>query len=94
MVDPFDEIAFLGMECRMLGAPDIAGRMYLELRRRLDDPIEPQLFEFYGAFRAVMRARMALSHLVDGSALDPAPWTAKTDRYLGLAVDGLTRCGP
>ena len=94
MLDPFDEIAFLGMECSFLGASNIAATMFRQLTARLEGPASPQLFAFYGAFRATMRARMALSHLLDGSTKEASPWIDKTDRYIRLALERLEQTGP
>lgn len=84
-VDPFDEVAFLCLECELAGAawvePEIVGRM----RNHLGETVPPALFRFYKAFRATMRARMALSHLPVEPPRDPAPWIGKAERYLALA---------
>lgn len=85
LVDPFDEIAFLGMECAFLGVPEIGRELSARLGTALNDPVAPELRQFYSAFRATMRARMALGHLVYGSATNRSAWERKTDRYIALA---------
>lgn len=85
LVDPFEEIAFLGMECAFLGVPEIGRELFARLGVALNDTIAPELYQFYSAFRAAMRARMALGHLVYGPATNRAAWEHKTDRYIALA---------
>lgn len=94
IIDPFDEIAFLGMECAFLGSPTVGETLFQLLRKRLEDHVSRELKEFYTAFRATMRARMAYSHLLDGTAaFSPAVWEKKTSKYIGLARGALYRCG-
>ncbi len=85
LVDPFEEIAFLGMECAFLGVPEIGRELFARLGVALNDTIAPELYQLYSAFRAAMRARMALGHLVYGPATNRAAWEHKTDRYIALA---------
>lgn len=94
MIDPFDEIAFLGMECAFLGAPAIAETVFELLRQALKDQVSSGLRAFYTAFRATLRARMCYSHLLDGSAVLPELWEGRTSRYTSLARVALRRCGP
>ncbi|MBP2562456.1 aminoglycoside phosphotransferase family enzyme [Neorhizobium galegae] len=93
MIDPFDEIAFLGMECAFLGAPAIAETVLQLLQQALTDHVSSGLRSFYTAFRATLRARMCYSHLLDGSAVLPALWEDRTSRYISLARVALHRCG-
>ncbi|MBX4963436.1 hypothetical protein [Rhizobium binae] len=93
LIDPFDEIAFLGMECSFLGAPDIADTLYLMMEEKLDDRILPELRFLYTAFRAAMRARMSYSHLLDCVRVVPGLWEEKTTKYLALAQAALYRGG-
>ncbi|RCW27323.1 aminoglycoside phosphotransferase family enzyme [Ciceribacter lividus] len=85
LVDPFEEIAFLGMECAFLGVPEIGRELAARLGAALGDSVAPELYQFYSAFRATMRARMALGHLVYGPAVNRPAWERKTDRYIALA---------
>ncbi|MEF3130978.1 hypothetical protein OS035_05790 [Rhizobium sp. 268] len=92
-IDPFDEIAFLGMECAFLGAPDIADTLANLMERKLEDRIPLKLRLLYTAFRGTMRARMSYSHLLDCVRVVPGLWEAKTSRYLALAQAALHRGG-
>lgn len=84
-VDPFDEIAFLGLECERLGAA-WAGE-YIERRMRgalRDGPIE-ELTTFYRCHRATLRARLAIAHLLEPSPRTPEKWPRLARHYLDLA---------
>lgn len=90
-VDPFDELAFLSLESEFLGAAWV-GREILD-RMRLGECVPPPLFDFYTAFRATMRARMALSHVSTDPAGIAAPWIDKANRYLALGHRALHKSG-
>ena len=91
--DPFDEITFLGMECRRLGAPDILPDLIERLAARLDDrPPEP-LLRFYLCYRACLRARLSIEHLRDDAPRTPEKWPRKTRAYLRLAERALPLTG-
>ena len=86
-IDPFDEIAFLDMECSFVGASWVGPHLRQGIARQLNDDISDALYRFYSAFRALMRARMALGHLYFGSSTDAEKWQGKTVRYAKLAAD-------
>ncbi|GEO87422.1 hypothetical protein GCM10007920_36830 [Ciceribacter naphthalenivorans] len=88
-VDPFDELAFLSLESEFLGAAWV-GREILD-RMRLGECVPPPLFDFYTAFRATMRARMALSHVATDSSRPVALWVDKANKYLTLGHRALER---
>lgn len=90
-VDPFDEIAFLSLECDFLGAAWVGREILDRMSVRLADGAPPVLVDFYTAFRATLRARMALSHLARGAVPSSTPWVAKAGRYLDLAHAALVR---
>lgn len=83
--DPLDELAFLRMECAVLGA-EHWGALFLDAyARATGDPVPEEIVAFHMAARALLRARLALGHLHDGAPAEPAKWLDKTDRYLDLA---------
>jgi len=90
-VDPLDEIAFLCLECERLGggwaADHLAGRLTGALRRRPDDP----LFWFYRCYRATLRARLAIAHLLEPDPRTPEKWPRLARTYLRLARDDARR---
>ncbi len=88
-VDPFEEIAFLGLECSMAGAGWIARRLFSGCVEALADRPPPTLMALYTAQRALLRARLAMSHLLDPLPRMPDKWPALAQRYLECAVAAL-----
>ncbi len=84
-VDPFDEIALLGVECAQLGAGALLRRFAEELARRLGCAPPMDLVALYGAWRAALRARLSFAHLLEPSPRDPQKWTPLARRYLLIA---------
>ncbi|HMK89029.1 MAG TPA: hypothetical protein VK446_05270 [Methylocystis sp.] len=84
-VDPFDELAFLGVECALLGAPAFGQKLLDAVSRSLDDPAPERLIQLYAASRAMLRARLALAHLLDPVPRTPDKWEPLASRYLALA---------
>ncbi|ARN83406.1 hypothetical protein B1812_05075 [Methylocystis bryophila] len=88
-VDPFDEIAFLGVECALLGAPKIGPMLAEAVAQRLGVCVPKQLMPLYAAWRAVLRARLAVAHLLDSSPRTPEKWEPLAGRYLAIAEAAL-----
>lgn len=84
LLDPFDEIAFLGLECARLGAAWAGPLLQESIQALLHDFPPPRLSAFYTALRACVRARLAVAHL-----LDSAP--SRAQEWLPLARDYLAR---
>lgn len=86
IIDPFDEIAFLGLECERLGAA-WAGR-YLQRRMMhvLHDEAAEPLFTFYRCHRATLRARLAIAHLLEPHPRTPEKWPRQAAAYLAIAA--------
>lgn len=84
-VDPFDEVAYLSLECERLG-DRWAGRL---IRRRiasaLRDGTSEDLFAFYRCYRATLRARLAIAHLLEPDPRTPQKWPVLARSYLRLA---------
>ena len=90
LLDPFDELAFLGMECRLLGNPSLGPGLVARLGLALEDTPPPRLLCLYTAFRAVLRARLSLAHLLDPIPREPSKWEPLASRYLALAEEALS----
>jgi len=89
-VDPFDELAFLGMECAQLGAVRLGPDLIRCVAGRLNKAPPWRLTALYAASRAMLRARLALAHLLDERPREPAKWEPLASRYLDLAEQALT----
>ncbi|GAB4477742.1 MAG: hypothetical protein OHK0044_24320 [Burkholderiaceae bacterium] len=85
LVDPFDEIGFLGLECERLGASWVGPQLRRDLEAQLGDRIDDRLQSFYVALRACLRARLALAHLTEPEPREPHKWPQRARDYLALA---------
>ena len=84
-VDPFDELAYLALECRQLGAPGFGLRVLARCARLLGDAPCPELLRVYTGQRALLRARLALAHLLDPVVRDPFRWQPLAAWYVRCA---------
>lgn len=91
LVDPVDELAFLGLECERLGADDIGPRLVDGYGARCGDRPPARLVDFYAGVRAALRAKLAIWHVDDPSVRDPARWPEVATEYLRLAQDHAAR---
>ena len=88
-VDPLDEIAYLGLECEMAGAPWIVAQLFDGCEAAFGDRPSPLLRPLYTAQRALLRARLALAHLLDPVPRSPAKWPVRAQRYIERAATAL-----
>jgi aminoglycoside phosphotransferase family enzyme len=84
--DPFDEIAFLVLECERLGSPFVARYLGERLTRAVPHPPPAALIAFYRCHRASLRARLAVAHLFEENPRTPEKWPAQARAYLRLVV--------
>jgi len=85
IVDPFDEVNHLGLECEVLGAHWIRSLLFDRLEARLGGRPEPELMALYGGFRMLLRARLCLAHLLDVPVRKPEKWRPLAMAYIALA---------
>lgn len=83
--DPFDEIAFLSLECERLGNPWVGRYIHQRVATALQDGPCEELFTFYRCYRATLRARLAIAHLLEPSPRTPEKWPALARTYLQIA---------
>jgi aminoglycoside phosphotransferase family enzyme len=91
-VDPFDELSYLGLECEMAGDAWIGPQLLAACSAALGHAPPPALLHLYVAYRAQLRARLALAHLLEREPRTPLRWPALAQRYLQrsvAALDGL-----
>ena len=84
-VDPFDELAYLGVECAALGARQIGDRIMAAFKARTTRPPPQRLISFYAAWRALLRARLSVAHLLEPTPRQPAKWEPQARIYLTIA---------
>jgi aminoglycoside phosphotransferase family enzyme len=90
-VDPFDEIAFLSLECERLGAAWVGRYVRHRVTRGLSDGLTEALFLFYRCHRATLRARLAIAHLLEQNPRTPEKWPRLARLYLRIAAADATR---
>ena len=93
-VDPFDELAYLCVECARLGADWVLPALRKQLEAALEDRPDPSLLAFYWRYRALLRARIALLHLAEPVLREPGKWRPLARDYLDLARQAEIRCAP
>lgn len=84
-MDPFDELAFLEVECEALGAAWVGAEVQRLVARILGRSPYPALLAFYRSYRAMMRARLTIAHLLDPGRHPPRVWRRRTKTYLAVA---------
>ena len=87
LVDPADELAFLALECAMLGEPEAGVRLQRSYETVAGDRPPEQLLAWYTGYRAFLRARLSGLHSLEPGARPPQAWLAQADRYLAVALD-------
>jgi uncharacterized protein len=86
VVDPFDEIAYLSLECERLGAAWVGAYLRRRMKTMLRDGPAEALFTFYHCYRATLRARLAIAHLYEAHPRTPEKWPRLAADYLTLAA--------
>jgi aminoglycoside phosphotransferase family enzyme len=85
-LDPAEELAFLMLECKRLGAHEFADRLGTDVLEGLADAVSGELIHFYMSCQALNRAKVAAWHLRDKRGARRARhWRARTDSYLSDA---------
>jgi aminoglycoside phosphotransferase family enzyme len=90
-VDPYDEIAFLNLECERLGAAWAGEYIRRRLMQTMQDCPAEELFIFYRCHRATLRARLAIAHLLGSNPRTPEKWPLLARKYLSLAAKDAIR---
>jgi aminoglycoside phosphotransferase family enzyme len=85
-VDPFDEIAFLCIECERLDSTWASRYISRRAIHALSDGLSDRLFTFYRCHRATLRARLAIAHLLEPNPRTPEKWPGLARRYLRIAA--------
>lgn len=94
ILDPYDELNYLGLECAMLGATWIRPLLMGSLEEHFGTPPSRELMGFYGAFRGVLRARLCLAHLLDAEPQDRGKWPRLARGYMAAAQKELRAPAP
>jgi aminoglycoside phosphotransferase family enzyme len=94
IIDPYDEVNYLGLECAMLGAARVRPILLGVLDARLGGRPDDEVLALYGGFRALLRARLCMAHLLDAAVLRPGKWKPLALSYIAAAVKELSPRSP
>ncbi|RYE46683.1 MAG: hypothetical protein EOP24_14650 [Hyphomicrobiales bacterium] len=93
LLDPYDEVNYLGLECEFLGASWVRPVLLDIVDGYLGRQPEPRLLATYGAFRAMLRARICIAHLLDPVPMQAERWPGEAAHYLDLAECECVKAG-
>jgi aminoglycoside phosphotransferase family enzyme len=85
VLDPYDELNYLGIECAIVGADWIRPRLLDLAEDRIGNRPGMRLTAFYGAFRSLLRARLCAARLLEPTVLRRARWKPLARLYLAAA---------
>jgi len=86
VLDPVDELGFLGMECTHLGASALGALALATYSDATGDAFPDRLVRFYQSHRAMERAQIAVRHTRRPHTADEAKWSRQATAYLELAA--------
>lgn len=92
IADAWDEIAYLALECERLGARNLGETLMHNYRDLSNDRPAAALIHFYQAYRATLRATIAIRHLNEEQFRYSPEWTRRALAYLNLAERHVARC--
>lgn len=87
ILDPADELAYLALECELLGAPFVGETVFNTYRNVTRDQPDPHLVDFYKCHRAMLRAKLCVWHLLDEDTGEHSEWVHRAEDYLAAAED-------
>ena len=86
-VDPAEEVAFLALECRKLGAGAVARALVSHYEASTLTPPSAAVMDFYSSQSAMTRAKLAAWHVRDPALRkDTELWRARARSYLRIAA--------
>jgi aminoglycoside phosphotransferase family enzyme len=85
IIDPYDEVNYLGLECEIHGAAWIRPLLSSILEKQLGGAPSAALLALYGGFRGLLRARLCVVHLLETPLRHPETWHPLAIRYLAAA---------
>jgi aminoglycoside phosphotransferase family enzyme len=85
-LDPLEELAFLALECRRLGAEDLGRTLERGVQVAIGDVVPNSLIDFYKSRQALTRAKLAVWRLRDPHLARRRHWMKRAASYV---KDGL-----
>ncbi|MEQ8785942.1 MAG: AAA family ATPase [Pirellulaceae bacterium] len=93
-VDVLDDLAFLAIECELLGAGWIGDHILKRYRQQSGDHYPPALLDFYKSYRACVRAKVAALRVAQVEQDQREAVRAEALRHLELADRHAAAIGP
>jgi aminoglycoside phosphotransferase family enzyme len=90
-LDPLEEIAYLDLECEHLGMKGAGEIVWRRISQAARDRPPLSLFHFYRCYRAMLRARLSIAHLLAPRPRTPEKWRPQALSYLRLAAPDARR---
>lgn len=84
IIDPADELAYLAIECEREGAPQVGPLLFQAYGEASGDFPPSDLVAFYKSYRALLRAKIAISHLDELDPRNSTKWRERARAYLEL----------
>jgi aminoglycoside phosphotransferase family enzyme len=84
-IDWLEELCFLEVETKACGAADVGTDLRRGVCARLHDRPPEVLTFFYISMRALLRARLAIAHLLEPDPRTPEKWPRQARDYLFIA---------
>lgn len=85
LLDPYDEVNYLGIECEMLGAPWVRPLLLEILKGGLGNAPSAQFMAMISGFRGLLRARLSIAHFLEREVRQPEKWGPLATKYLEFA---------
>lgn len=85
ILDPAEELAFLRLECQIVGAREVGDKVVSAYQEHSGDSFSGRLLDCYQARRALIRAKIVAWHVRDPEVATLAPWIEKAHAYVDLA---------
>ncbi len=84
-IDPLEEIACLDLECERLDMKGVGNYIRPRVMQAVHDAPPLPLFHFYRCYRAMLRARLSIAHLMAPNPRSPHKWRPQALAYLRIA---------
>lgn len=85
VLDAADDLGFLALECERLGFPGIGSTFLSIYTSQTGDHVPDVLLHFYKAYRAYVRAKIAIWHHREAQYRRSPQWLSQAEQYLTLA---------
>jgi aminoglycoside phosphotransferase family enzyme len=93
IVDPYEEVAQLGLECSIAGYPWVSDLLETGIATLLGGQPTDELAGFYTISKALLRARLCMAHFLDPTPRNPWKWRPLALKYIKVASDRFKTAG-